>query len=74
MDIRTIHRETIKKLTDFYVDTFLPEILTHRCLDNTSESSEDNSDKLYCICQRPDGVLRQQPVQVHLVSLPMCWY
>lgn len=43
-----------KKLTDFYVDTFLPEILTHRCLDDTSESSEDNSDKLYCICQRPE--------------------
>ena len=45
-----IHRETVKRLTDFYVDTFLPEILTRKCLDDTPEASEEsNSDNLYCI-------------------------
>ena len=54
VDIRFTEKLS-KKLTDFYIDTFLPEILTHKCLDDTPEASEENnSDNLYCICQRPE--------------------
>lgn len=46
-----------KKLTDFYVEKLLPEILTHRYTGDdsemSSEESEDN-EKLYCICQCPE--------------------
>lgn len=44
-----------KKLTDFYVDRFLPEILTHKCFDDMPEASgESNDNELYCICQSPE--------------------
>ena len=49
----------IKKLTNFYVESMLPELMTHR-LQNTSDCAQSSSDSLnsseattevYCICQ-----------------------
>ena len=53
IDIRFTEKLS-KKLTDFYVDRLLPEILTHKCFDDMPEASEESNDELYCICRSPE--------------------
>jgi len=45
----------VNKLTDFYVDYFLPKLLQTALLDSLPKDSSVSLPKLYCACQKEES-------------------